>query len=178
MSIYATVTKSVFKDFFFSFLEVKVRIMWETCSRSCLPPVPLFFMHLHSLSCITVFNCLSSSSSPLGECTISLDAIPQQKASLPTQENHTIILWRIVLSNGSILRMCIPLSCLPEGFRDRTIPEVLTSQLADLQNWSKNCSYNKSEKSPVLAKAFLRWLYLLLSPFTPKRNSAAPDCSS
>lgn len=52
--------------------------------------------------------------------TISLDAVPQWKASFPIQENHTIILKLIVLFTGNILRLCILLSWLSEQLRERS----------------------------------------------------------
>lgn len=104
-----------------SFLFKKWKL--ELCER--LVPGLLFLQSLYSLSTFILSVALQCSAAfpaavlPWVMCTISLDAILQWKTSLPTQENHTIILQRIILSSGSILRMYIPLSCLPEGLRGR-----------------------------------------------------------
>lgn len=122
---------------------------------------------------------------------ISIDAASQWKASFPIQENHTIILWWIVLPTGSILRLCILLSWLPEQLRHRSrswgshqtvgwspksIREMLVQQIGEVPHMSpgipvltfiSHCLY-LPQKQPQSSKLlFLTSLpvRLLLTPY-------------
>lgn len=142
---------------------MRTNIVWDCCSSSPLPPVPMFYIHLHSLHYTAVsFPAVL----PFVIHTLSMDTIPQCTGRFPIQEKEQ----KLFLAAGRVTHW--------KHFKNT---EVLRNggnhswgshrQLADLWN------YSNRKSPPLLPRHSYAAFNLLLTLFTPKNNNTAPAVS-